>query len=114
MHRLTPLFQELFAQAPLPLKSVERVALQLCYLQDRGAMWEAFKEAALLSSADTQQELEDWLQNHWNQLSRHPFVPDYDREVLEAIKSQLEEGTLQITGIDLDAGLIFSRSTEEP
>ena len=112
MHHLTPLFQELFSQSPLPLKGVERVALQLCRLEDRGAMFEAFKEAAMVASDETKHSLEDWLQNHWNQLSRHPHVPEYDEEIMAAVSQQLNDGSIHISGVDTDAGLIFTRSTE--
>lgn len=113
MHALTPLFQTLFSQSPLPLKAVERLALQLCYLQDQGAMWEAFREAASTASDETRASLEDWLQNHWNQLSRHVDVPDYDRQIMNSIRQQLADGNLKITGVDTDAGLVFTRSTED-
>ncbi len=113
MGRLTPLFQELFTTDPLPLKAVELVALQLCYLRSPGEMWEAFQQAARAAPATTQRSLEDWLQNHWNQLSRHVAVPDYEQSVLDAIRAQLDNGTVHITGVDTDAGLIFTRSTED-
>lgn len=113
MHYLTPLFQQLFATDPLPLQGVELVALQLCYLRSQGEMWEAFREAASTAPAPTQQALEDWLQNHWNQLSRHVDVPDYEQAVLQALRTQLDEGSLTITGVTTAAGLVFTRSTED-
>jgi hypothetical protein len=112
MHPLTPLFQELFTTDPLPLHGVELVALQLCYLRSPGEMWEAFREAASAAPAPAQKDLEDWLQNHWNQLSRHVAVPDYEQAVLAALRTQLDEGSLTITGVNTDAGLVFTRSTE--
>ena len=112
MNIFTPLFKELFNKSPLPLKGVERLALQLCSLEDRGAMWEAFKEAAMSAPDETKRSLEDWLQNHWNQISRHPQVPEFDQEIMAAIRQQLKDGTITITGVDTDAGLVFTRSTE--
>ena len=112
MHPLTPLFQQLFDTDPLPLQGVELVALQLCYLRSQGEMWEAFREAAREAPPPTREALEDWLQNHWNQLSRHVTVPDYEQRVLETLRSELDNGSLSITGVSTDAGLVFTRSTE--
>ena len=112
MHQFTPLFRDLFNQSPLPLQGVEQLALQLAYLQSQGAMWEAFQEAARAAPPSTQQELEDWLQNHWNQLSRNTQVPDYEREILRRIRQQLDDGSLAITGFSTEEGLHFTRSTE--
>lgn len=112
MHPFTPLFQQLFTTEPLPLQGVELLALQLCYLRSQGEMWEAFREAARAAPPPTQKALEDWLQNHWNQLSRHVAVPEYEQTVLAALRSELDDGSISITGVSTDAGLVFTRSTE--
>ena len=112
MNRFTPLFNELFRQSPLPLKGVEQLALQLCYLQSQGEMWEAFQEAARAAPQETQNSLEHWLQNHWNQLSKNVTVPDYESNILSRIRQQLDDGSLSITGFSTEEGLHFTRSTE--
>ena len=113
MNQFTPLFKTLFDQSPLPLKGVEMVALQLCYLKSKGAMFEAFKEAALAASPGAQAELKDWTANHWDQLSRNLTVSDYERERLDAVRRQIDDGSVTITGVCTDAGLVFTRSTED-
>lgn len=111
MNTFTPLFNQLFRQDPLPMKTVELVSLQLCCLHGQGVMWEAFKEAALEASPQTQRQLEDWLQNHWNQLSRRVALSDYETDILLALRQQLDAGTTVICGV-ADQGLQFIRSTE--
>lgn len=113
MTQFAALFADLFQREPLPLQAVELVALQLTYLHSQGAMWEAFREAAMAAPPATQSALEDWLQNHWNQLSRTVSVPDYEQVILLAIRHQLVEGSVAITGVDPATGLVFSRSTED-
>ena len=112
MHALTPLFAELFHQEPLPLQGVEILALQLCCLRSQGAMWEAFQEAARSAPQTTQQALEDWLQNHWNQLSRTVVIPDYEQAVMATLAQELEDGSIAISGVSPHVGLLFTRSTE--
>jgi hypothetical protein len=109
----TTLFSDLFSQSPLPLQGVERLALQLCFLLGQGPTWEAFRTAAMAAPTPTQQALEGWLQNHWNQLSRNLALPDYEHQVLDSLRAQLEAGTISITGFSTEAGLQFTRSTED-
>jgi hypothetical protein len=112
MHALTPLFAELFHQEPLPLQGVEILALQLCCLHSQEAMWQAFQEAARAAPHSTQQALEDWLQNHWNQLSRTVVIPDYEQAVMAALAQEITDGAITITGVSPQVGLLFTRSTE--
>jgi len=113
MAQFMPLFAELFNRDPLPLRGVEILALQLSYFHSQGEMWEAFKEAAQAAPRPTQQALEDWLQNHWNQLSRTVSIPDYEQAVLTALRQQIDSGEVVIHGVDPTTGIVFTRSTED-